>query len=150
MNEAGPPWVQSVFEFENFAAHIDRDLARQVTARHGGSDFSDVRTWPVRFEAIKFTLSVRSFHVPATPGTCACPPSFPSVPTSRATRVTSAAKALSWSHHRIDGVLEFENFAFHVDRDLARQVAASHSGRDFGNISDLTGKVSGHRVHGVG
>ena len=35
--------------------------------------------------------------MPATPGTCAWPPSLPSVPTSRATRVTSAAKPLSWS-----------------------------------------------------
>ena len=43
------------------------------------------------------TVSVRSFQVPATPGTCAWPPSLPSVPTSRATRVTSPAKALSWS-----------------------------------------------------
>ena len=46
---------------------------------------------------MKFTLSVRSFHVPATPGTCACPPNFPSVPTSRATRVTSPANAFNWS-----------------------------------------------------
>ena len=56
-----------------------------------------LRTWPVRFVAMKLTLSVRSFQVPATPGTCAWPPSLPSVPTSRATRVTSTAKALSWS-----------------------------------------------------
>jgi HAMP domain-containing protein len=28
-----------------------------------------LRTWPVRLPAMKFTLSVRSFHVPATPGT---------------------------------------------------------------------------------
>ncbi len=56
-----------------------------------------LRTWPVRLAAMKFTLSVRSFQVPATPGTCAWPPSRPSVPTSRATRVTSPAKALSWS-----------------------------------------------------
>ena len=28
------------------------------------------RTWLVRFDAIRFTLSVRSFQVPATPGTC--------------------------------------------------------------------------------
>src|SRR5712671_1712479 len=55
------------------------------------------RTCSVRFAAMTFTLSVRSFQVPATPGTCACPPSFPSVPTSRATRVTSAANAFSWS-----------------------------------------------------
>src|SRR5213075_143361 len=53
------------------------------------------RTWLVRFEAMKLTLSVRSFHVPATPRTCAWPPSFPSVPTSRATRVTSAANEFS-------------------------------------------------------
>ncbi len=44
---------------------------------------------------MKFTLSVRSFQVPPTPETCAWPPSLPSVPTSRATRVTSPAKALS-------------------------------------------------------
>ena len=56
-----------------------------------------LRTWPVRLLAMKFTLSVRSFHVPATPGTCAWPPSLPSVPTSRATRVTSPANAFSWS-----------------------------------------------------
>ena len=53
------------------------------------------RTWPVRFEAMKLTLSVRSFQVPATPGTAAWPPSLPSVPTSRATRVTSEENPLS-------------------------------------------------------
>ena len=39
-----------------------------------------------------FTFSVRPFQVPAAPGTLAWPPSLPSVPTSRATRVTSEAK----------------------------------------------------------
>ena len=60
-----------------------------------------LRTWAVRFPAMRFTLSVRSFHVPATPGTWAWPPSFPSVPTSRATRVTSEAKELSWPTIRL-------------------------------------------------
>ena len=54
-----------------------------------------LRTWPVRLPAMEFTESVRSFQVPATPLTSAWPPSFPSVPTSRATRVTSAANELS-------------------------------------------------------
>ncbi len=54
-----------------------------------------LRTWPVRLLAMKLTFSVRSFQVPAMPGTIAWPPSLPSVPTSRATRVTSPAKALS-------------------------------------------------------
>jgi hypothetical protein len=56
-----------------------------------------VRTWPVRLPAMRFTLSVRSFQVPDTPGTAAWPPSLPSVPTSRATRVTSLANEESWS-----------------------------------------------------
>ena len=54
-----------------------------------------LRTWAVRLPAMKFTLSVKSFHVPATPSTSAWPPSFPSVPTSRATRVTSDANERS-------------------------------------------------------
>ncbi len=56
-----------------------------------------LRTWPVRLLAIRLTLSVRSFHVPEMPFTTAWPPSLPSVPTSRATRVTSEANELSWS-----------------------------------------------------
>src|SRR4030095_15421292 len=59
--------------------------------------FAMPRTWSVRLLAIEFTLSVRSFHTPATPFTSAWPPSLPSVPTSRATRVTSAANEFSWS-----------------------------------------------------
>ncbi len=55
------------------------------------------RTWLVRLPAIRLTESVRSFQVPATPLTWAWPPSLPSEPTSLATRVTSEAKALSWS-----------------------------------------------------
>ncbi len=55
------------------------------------------RTCAVRLPAIRLTESVRSFHTPATPGTCAWPPSSPSVPTSRATRVTSEENEDSWS-----------------------------------------------------
>ena len=44
---------------------------------------------------MEFTLSVSSFHTPLTFFTCACPPSFPSLPTSRATRVTSCVNTLN-------------------------------------------------------
>ena len=55
------------------------------------------RSWVVSVEASWFTFSVRSRHVPETPFTWAWPPSLPSVPTSRATRVTSSANDESWS-----------------------------------------------------
>src|SRR5580698_4998567 len=88
-----------------------------------------LRTCAVRFPAMAFTESVRSFHVPATPGTIAWPPSLPSVPTSRATRVTSSA---------------------HVHSDFAREVAARHRRGHLGNVAHLPGQVAGHRVHRVG
>ena len=55
------------------------------------------RTWVVRLLASSLTLSVRRFQVPDTSRTSAWPPSRPSLPTSRATRVTSEANADSWS-----------------------------------------------------
>ena len=55
------------------------------------------RTWLVRLLAIVLTESVSARQVPATPRTSAWPPSRPSVPTSRATRVTSSANEDSWS-----------------------------------------------------
>ena len=50
---------------------------------------SDVASW--------LKLSVSSFQTPLTPSTFAWPPSMPSVPTSRATRVSSPANDDSWS-----------------------------------------------------
>ena len=56
-----------------------------------------LRTCAVRLPAIWLTESVSSFHTPETRFTWAWPPSLPSVPTSRATRVTSEVKTESCS-----------------------------------------------------
>ena len=52
--------------------------------------------------------------------------------------------------HRVDGVLQLEDLAFDVDRDLAREVAARDGRRDVGDVADLAGQVRGHRVDVVG
>ena len=109
-----------------------------------------LRTWPVRFEAIELTLSVRSFHVPATPRTSAWPPSLPSVPTSRATRVTSRGEAVELVDHRVDRVLELEDLALDVDGDLPREVALGDGRGDLGDVAHLGGEVGRHRVDRVG
>src|SRR4028119_1120697 len=141
-----------------------------------------LRTWPVRFAAMALTLSVRSFHVPPTPGTCAWPPSLPSVPTPRATRGTPQAAAVRRAHapgrgrlaaelasgadlprharhfrgegvqlidHRVDGVLQLQDLALHVDGDLLGKVALRHRGRDFRDVADLAGQIARHQVHRV-
>ena len=109
-----------------------------------------LRTWPVRLEAIELTLSVRSFHVPATPGTWAWPPSLPSVPTSRATRLTSPAKPLSWSTIVLIVFFELEDLAADGDGDLLGEVAVGHGGGDLGDVAHLRGEVGRHRVDRVG
>ena len=87
--------IDRLLELQDLAADVHGDLAREIAIGHGDGHLRDVADLAVRFDAIEFTLSVRSFHVPATPETCAWPPSLPSVPTSRATRLTSEAKPLS-------------------------------------------------------
>src|SRR5207253_4496323 len=50
-------------------------------------------------------------------------------------------------HHRVDGVLELEDLALDVYRDLLRQVPARHGFGHVGDIAHLTGQVARHRVH---
>ena len=61
--------VDGVLELEDLALDVDGDLAREVAVGDGVATSAMLRTWPVRLEAIELTLSVRFFHVPATPGT---------------------------------------------------------------------------------
>ena len=73
----------------NASTAIDRVKSPLVTAV---ATSAIARSWVVSVAASSFTLSVKSFHVPAAPGTFACPPNLPSIPTSRATVVTWLAK----------------------------------------------------------
>ena len=108
------------------------------------------RTWLVRLPAMKFTDSVRSRQVPPTPGTSACPPRRPSVPTSRATRVTSPANADSWSTIplMVSASVATSPLAstaiFWLRSPLATAVVT------WAMFAHLAGQVARHRVDGVG
>ena len=52
--------------------------------------------------------------------------------------------------HRVDGVLQREELALHVDRDLLAEVAVRDRGGDLGDVSHLAGQVAGHEVDVVG
>src|SRR5206468_57308 len=53
-------------------------------------------------------------------------------------------------HHGVHGVLQLEDFAFHVDGDLARQVTARDRTGDVGDITYLARQVRRHRIDRVG
>ena len=98
-----------------------------------------LRTWPVRLVAIALTLSVRSFQVPATPFTLAWPPSLPSVPTSRATRVTSEANDVELLDHGVHDLADAQEFAAQrpavdLDRHALGKVALGDRADDAGHF----------------
>ena len=109
-----------------------------------------LRTWAVRLPAMEFTLSVRSFQVPATPGTfgLAAEAAFGADLARHARHL--AREAVELVHHRVERFLQLKDFAAHVDGNLAGEIAAGDGGRDFGDVADLGGEVAGHRVHAVG
>ena len=88
--------------------------------------------------------------MPATSGTSAWPPSLPSVPTSRATRVTCSAKSRSVSVSELIVSASSATSPVADDGDLLRQVALGHRGRHLGDRAHLAGQVGRHRVHRVG
>ena len=126
------PWASTVIFFER----SPRATAVVTSAM--------LRTWLVRLLAMPLTLSVRSFHVPATPRTSAWPPSLPSVPTSFATRVTSEANELSWSTIVLMTFLICRISPCAWTVILLGQVAARDRGRDLRHVAQLHREVAGH------
>src|SRR5205814_2058132 len=43
-----------------------------------------------------------------------------------------------------------KDFTTHIDRDLARQIAVGDGDGHIGDIADLAGQITGHRIHVVG
>ena len=142
--------VDGVLEFENFALHVDGDFAGEVAAGHGGGDFGDVAD--LAGEVAGHEVDVVGEVLPGAGHAghlrLAAELAFGAHFAGHAGDF--AGEGVELVHHGVDGVLEFENFALHVDGDLAGQVAAGHGGGDFGDVADLGGEVAGHGVDGVG
>ena len=142
--------IQRFFELQNFAAHVHGDLLRKITVRDGRSHLGDVAH-------LAGKVAGHEVHVVGEILPRAGNAGHLGLTTELAVGAHFAGHASYFTgegielvHHRIDGVLQFENFAFHIHRNFARQIAASHSGCYFGDVSHLAGQVAGHRVHRVG
>jgi hypothetical protein len=120
--------VDGVLQLQDLALHVHRDLLGQVAARHGLGHVGDVAHLDGqvgRPSPRKFTLSVRSFQVPATPCTTAWPPSLPFGAHFARHPRHFGGEGAQLVHHRVDGVLQLEDLALHVHRDLLGQVAGA-------------------------
>ena len=61
-----------------------------------------------------------------------------------------AGEGVELVDHGVDGVLQLEELALDVDRDLLAQVAVGHRGGHLGDVAHLAGQVAGHQVDVVG
>ena len=142
--------VERFLQLQQLAAHVHGDLLRQVAAGDRGRDLGDVADLrgQVRRHEVDVVGQVlpgaRHFRHLRLAAELAFGADF-----ARDARHFRGER-VELVHHRVDGVLELENFALHVDGDLARQVAARHGGGHLGDVADLGGQVAGHRVHAVG
>src|SRR5207244_12927955 len=59
------------------------------------------------------------------------------------------SEAVELIHHRIDRVLQLEDFAAHVHRNFLGKVTVGDCGRNFGDVAHLAGKIAGHQIHAV-
>src|SRR5579885_2162124 len=141
--------VDRVLQFEDFAAHRHRDLARQVAVGDGRRDFRNVpdlgrQVAGHRVDRVGKILPGSS-HTPHV--RLAAQDAFRSHFARDARHLR--CKCVQLVHHRIDGVLQLENFAAHVDGDFAGEVAVGDRGRHFRDVTDLRRQVAGHRIHAV-
>ena len=136
--------VDGFLQLQDLAAHVHRDLARQVAARDGGRDFGDIAH--LAGEIARHRIDVLGQILPhaahvfdiGLPAELAVGAHF-----ARDARHLGG-KAVQLIDHRVDGFLQLQDLAAHVHRDLARQVAARDGGRDFGDIAHLVGEVAAH------
>ena len=142
--------VDRRLQLENFAARVDRDLAREVAVRDGGRDFGDVT------DLVRQVTGHRVDRVGQV---------FPRTADAFDLRLTAELafgtdlardardlerEAVELVDHRVDRVFEFEDFAADRNRDLLREVAVGDGRRDVGDVAHLRGQVTGHEVHRVG
>src|SRR5262249_43121127 len=142
--------VDGLLELENFAAHIDGDLQIGRASCEGGLDVGNVadlcgRVGGYGVDAVGqvFPGAGDAEHVRLSAETPFC------ADLARHARHL-AGKRIELVDHRVDGLLELQDFAAHIDGDLLGEVAAGNSGRDIGDVADLRGEVRGHEVDVVG
>src|SRR5205085_1774546 len=139
-----------VLQLEDFAAHVDGDLLRQVAVGDGRRHFGDVADLggQVRRHRIDRVRQVLPGSGDAEHVGLAAEASVGADLARDAGDFGGEGVALI--RPRVVGVLELENFAAHVDGDLAREVAARHGRRYLRDVAHLVGEVAAHGVHRVG
>src|SRR4029077_632540 len=142
--------VDRVLELEDLALDLDRDLLGEVAPLDRGGHLGDVADLGREVGGELVHLEGQVLPGPGGAGN-----------TRLATQLALGAdlarhagdltgEGVQLIHHRVDGVLQLEDLAADVDRDLLGEVALGDGSRDLGDVAHLGGEVAGHVVNVVG
>ncbi len=142
--------VDGLLELQDLAAHVDGDLLGEVAARDGGGHLGDVAD--LRREVGRHRVDVVGEVLPGAGDArhlgLAAELALGADLARHAGHL--AGEAVELVDHRVDGVLQLQDLAAHVDGDLLREVAARHGGGHVGDVAHLVGEVAAHGVHRIG
>src|SRR5207248_234777 len=142
--------IEGFLELQDLAAHVDRDLAREVAAGDRGRHLGDVADLRGQIAGHRVHAVGEVLPGAGDAGHYGLTAEL-AVGTDFAGDARHlAGKGVELVDHGVQRLLQLQDFARHVHRDLFRKVALGHRGRDFGDVADLAGQVAGHRVDAVG
>ncbi len=142
--------VDGVLELEDLALDLDGDLAREVAARDGGGHLRDVSDLVGQIAAHRIDR-VRQI--------------LPRAGDARDERLAAElalgtdfagdardlrGEGAELVDHRVDGFLELQDLAAHVDGDLLREIAVGDRDRHIGDVAHLSRQIARHRVDALG
>ena len=142
--------IDRVLQLQDLALDIDGDLLRQIAVGHRFGDLGDVphlggEVASHEIHAIGQVLP-RAGH-PLNVRLAAQLPFGANLPGDAGDFRGERPQLIN---HRVNGVLELQDLAAHVDGDLLREITFGYGGRDIGDVPHLCREVSRHRVHAVG
>src|SRR5205085_2613239 len=142
--------VDGVLQLQNLAADVHRDLLGQVAVGDGGGHVGDVPHLRRQVaghevhavgEVLPHPGDARDVGLPAELALGADLPGPPG---------PTRCEGGELVHHGVDGVLELQNLALDIHRDLAAEVAVGDGRRHRRDVPHLGGEVTRHAVDGVG
>ena len=142
--------IDGFLQLQNLAAHIDCDLLRKIAACDGGGDFGDIAHLGRQIAGHEIDVVGQILPGSGDTGNLRLTAELSFGSHFSRDPCDFRGEGIELVNHRIDGILEFEDFAANIDGDFARQVATGDRSGDLGDVANLVSKISAHRIDGIG
>ncbi len=142
--------VDRVLEGEDLALDVDGDLPREVAVGDGRGHLGDIAHLGGEVGRHRVDRVGEVFPGSGDAANLGLTAELPfGAHLARHSRHL-AGKRVELVDHRVDRVLELEDFAADVDGDLLGEVAVGDGRGDLGDVAHLAGEVRGHEIDVVG